>query len=142
MTRTVMDATDIKTGKKIYFNGHAQATFMADGSTVEDNINASKEKLNTLNLAATDIVSGDGLAYVLTSEFESKMNELGGLLDEINGLFDFYIDDESFQSPEQMTWGDWVESQYNEFGYKVSDIHGVTESDLIIQDNKYISQNV
>ena len=38
-TRKIKDAKDIKTSELIYFRGHAGATFMSDGRTVEDAIN-------------------------------------------------------------------------------------------------------
>lgn len=34
--RKVKDAIDLKTGEKVYFRGHAQATYMSDGRTVEE----------------------------------------------------------------------------------------------------------
>lgn len=37
-TRKIKDAKDLTTGEKIYFKGHAKATFMSDGRTVEDAI--------------------------------------------------------------------------------------------------------
>ena len=39
--RKVQDAIDLKTKEKIYFKGHAKATYMSDGTTVEDAINQS-----------------------------------------------------------------------------------------------------
>ena len=38
-TRKVKDAKDLATNELIYFNGHAKATYMSDGRTVEDAIN-------------------------------------------------------------------------------------------------------
>lgn len=38
-TRKVKDAIDLETNEVIYLKGHAQATFMSDGRTVEDAIN-------------------------------------------------------------------------------------------------------
>lgn len=42
-TRKVKDAKDLKTNELIYFRGHAQATYMSDGRTVEDAIDDVKE---------------------------------------------------------------------------------------------------
>lgn len=39
--RKVQDAIDLKTKEKIFFKGHAKATYMSDGTTVEDAINQS-----------------------------------------------------------------------------------------------------
>ena len=38
-TRNIKDAKDLSTNELIYFKGHAQATFMSDGRTVEEAIN-------------------------------------------------------------------------------------------------------
>ena len=38
-TRKIKDAKDLSTNELIYFKGHAQATYMSDGRTVEDAIN-------------------------------------------------------------------------------------------------------
>ena len=38
-TRKVKDAKDLSTNELIYFKGHAKATFMSDGRTVEDAVN-------------------------------------------------------------------------------------------------------
>jgi hypothetical protein len=40
--RKVKDAKDLNDGSLIYFRGHAKATYMSDGSTVEDSININK----------------------------------------------------------------------------------------------------
>lgn len=40
-TRKVKDAVDLETGEKVYFKGHARATYMSDGRTVEDAIGNS-----------------------------------------------------------------------------------------------------
>ena len=37
-TRKIKDAKDLATNEKIYFRGHAKATYMSDGRTVEDAI--------------------------------------------------------------------------------------------------------
>ena len=40
-TRKIKDAKDLTTNELIYFKGHAQATYMSDGRTVEEAINGS-----------------------------------------------------------------------------------------------------
>ena len=40
-TRQIRDAKDSVSGELIYFKGHAQATYMSDGRTVEEAINSS-----------------------------------------------------------------------------------------------------
>ena len=51
-TRQVRDAKDSLSGELIYFKGHAQATYMSDGRTVEEAINSSGSgTIDTSNLA-------------------------------------------------------------------------------------------
>lgn len=56
-TRQIKDAKDLSTGELIYFKGHAKATYMSDGTTVEDAIN--------------NIESGSG-GTIDTSNFATK----------------------------------------------------------------------
>lgn len=39
-TRKIKDAKDLSTNELIYFKGHAQATYMSDGRTVEEAVNS------------------------------------------------------------------------------------------------------
>ena len=39
-TRKIKDAKDLTTNELIYFRNHAKATYMSDGTTVEDKINS------------------------------------------------------------------------------------------------------
>ena len=51
-TRKIKDAKDLSTNELIYFKGHAQATYMSDGRTVEEAITSSAgESIDTSNLA-------------------------------------------------------------------------------------------
>ena len=51
-TRQIKDAKDLSTNELIYFKGHAQATFMSDGRTVEEAVNQiSGGTIDTSNLA-------------------------------------------------------------------------------------------
>lgn len=67
-TRKVKDAKDLDTNELIYFKGHAKATYMSDGTTVEDAINnmgggsnidlseyATKTELNTKQNTISDL---------------------------------------------------------------------------------------
>ncbi len=57
-TRNIKDAKDLSTGELIYFKGHAQATFMSDGRTVEEAVSGmsggSGGSIDTSNLATKD----------------------------------------------------------------------------------------
>ena len=46
-TRKIKDAKDLSTDELIYFKGHAKATYMSDGTTVEDAINNIEENIVT-----------------------------------------------------------------------------------------------
>lgn len=54
-TRNIKDAKDLNTGELIYFKGHAQATFMSDGRTVEEAVSGmsggTSGTIDTSNLA-------------------------------------------------------------------------------------------
>ena len=68
-TRKIKDAKDLSTNELIYFKGHAQATYMSDGRTVEEAINntsnsggggnlseyATKEEVQALASTISDI---------------------------------------------------------------------------------------
>jgi hypothetical protein len=62
-TRKVKDAKENITGELIYFKGHAEATYMSDGSTVENKVNSKQDKLisgsNIKTINGTSIL-GDG----------------------------------------------------------------------------------
>lgn len=48
MSREVKDAREITTGDLIYFRGHAKATYMSDGRTVEDALANAENNSNIL----------------------------------------------------------------------------------------------
>ena len=52
-TRKIKEAKDLSSGELIYFKGHAKATYMSDGRTVEDAIN----NINQSGSGAYPIVS-------------------------------------------------------------------------------------
>lgn len=57
-TRKIKDAKDLSTNELIYFKGHAQATYMSDGRTVEEAVNSmsggSGGSIDASNLATKD----------------------------------------------------------------------------------------
>lgn len=90
--RKIKDAKDLDTGELIYIKGHAKATFMSDGRTVEEAITASSggspsgdilEALtsdeiseiyfNNFNITVYfgSGVSGDGISAALAEESEN-----------------------------------------------------------------------
>lgn len=54
-TRKIKDAKDLSTNELIYFKGHAQATYMSDGRTVEEAINSSGGSSSGSGSAITSI---------------------------------------------------------------------------------------
>lgn len=51
-TRKIKDAKDLSTNELIYFKGHAQATYMSDGRTIEEAVSSiSGGSIDTSNLA-------------------------------------------------------------------------------------------
>jgi hypothetical protein len=58
--RKIKDAKDLSTNELIYFKGHAQATYMSNGTTVEDAINNIK-------------VNGGGGGNIDLSDYETKI---------------------------------------------------------------------
>lgn len=55
-TRQIKDAKDLSTNELIYFKGHAKATYMSDGRTVEEAVNGMSGggSIDTSNLATKD----------------------------------------------------------------------------------------
>ncbi len=73
-TRQIKDAKDLSTNELIYFKGHAQATFMSDGRTVEEAINSASGNIDTSNFPQYDyqeaittqgINNGNGATYAI-----------------------------------------------------------------------------
>ena len=71
-TRKIKDAKDLTTNELIYFKGHAQATYMSDGRTVEEAINASSGGSS----------SGNGEVYITPFTVEQFCDGYVELTDE------------------------------------------------------------
>lgn len=59
-TRKVKDAKEVNSGELIYFKGHAEATYMSDGSTVENKVNSKQDKL----ISGTNIKTINGVSIL------------------------------------------------------------------------------
>lgn len=70
-TRKVKDAKDLDTGELIYIKGHAKATYMSDGRTVEDAINAGGGGGGGIAVERDPIFSASPAASIT----EEKINE-------------------------------------------------------------------
>ena len=71
-TRNIKDAKDLSTNELIYFTGHAKASYMSDGTTVEDAIN----NLETGGVDLSEYPKKTELAIVATSgRYEDLLNK-------------------------------------------------------------------
>ena len=92
-TREIKDAQDTTTNELIFFKGHAKATYMSDGRTVEDAINeiptpenlskyATKQEVTDGLGGKVDKVSGKGLSTEdFTSALKTKLEGLSNYND-------------------------------------------------------------
>ena len=73
-TRQIRDAQDLETGQLIYIKGHAKATYMSDGRTVEDAINSTSGSIDPSDFPQYDnqqaitvqgINNGYGVTYAI-----------------------------------------------------------------------------
>lgn len=76
-TRKVKDAIDLETDEVIYFKGHAKATYMSDGKTVEDALTFDNEMSDT----STNSVQNK----VIKSYIDEMIGSISNVLDVING---------------------------------------------------------
>lgn len=84
--RKVMDAVNINTGEKVFFNAHAGATYMSDGRNVEDAIGDLKEDISERNIRAVEHINADEApSYVTNAEFEQILQSINNALNKING---------------------------------------------------------
>lgn len=91
--RKVKDAKDLYTDELIYFTGHAKATYMSDGSTVEDGISKKQDIISDLDTIRSGAVKGATALqsvpdnYATKSFVETKVSELvGSAPDTLNTL--------------------------------------------------------
>ena len=73
-TRQIKNARDLKTNELIYFKSHAKATYLSDGSTVEDTINNIKEK----DVDLSDYVTSSQLSTALSGK-QDNIDDLANI---------------------------------------------------------------
>ena len=82
--RIIKDAKDAKSNELIYFRGHAKATYMSDGRTVEDAINSAGTGggADMSNYYTKAQVDAKGYLTSVPSEYitESELNTVLGNL--------------------------------------------------------------
>lgn len=71
-TRKIKDAKDLTTNELIYFKGHAQATYMSDGRTVEEAINSVGS--GGSNGDSSDFFYFDVLSVIYENDYELDEN--------------------------------------------------------------------
>ena len=78
--RKIKDAKDLNGNELIYFKGHAKATYMSDGSTVEDNINQLKNNSGSggnIDLSDYETKSGSQAKLQEAKDYtDSQISEL------------------------------------------------------------------
>lgn len=82
--RIIKDAKDAKSNELIYFRGHAKATYMSDGRTVEDAINSAGTGggADMTNYYTKAQIDAKGYLTSIPSEYvtESELNAVLGNL--------------------------------------------------------------
>lgn len=76
-SRKIKDAKDLSTNELIYFKGHAKATYMSDGTTVEDvinNINVSGGTSVTIDSSMSSTSTNPVQNNVIKSYIDSNCN--------------------------------------------------------------------
>lgn len=79
--RKVKDAVDLTTNEKIYFKGHAKATYLSDGNNVEDTMEGIAEAVMGIHESvsanyATKQYVQDALDEMLSGEYHAQLEEV------------------------------------------------------------------
>ena len=103
-TRKIKEAKDLSSGELIYFKGHAKATYMSDGTTVEDAINNIEVDLSD---------------YTTKEELSSKQDKLlsGTNIKTINGESIIGSGDITIESGTEQIQADWNETDTTSKSY-------------------------
>ena len=138
-TRKVKDAIDLNTNELIYFTSHAKATYMSDGTTVEDAIKSIGSNGSGTGSSAYPIVIHESFDVHVTLTpntfhvWEDVNDDLILLLgEEIDGVMNEYlfqfsrdpwiIGGSSLSLPSTVKWADDIIPDFsdNSFVYQVS----------------------
>lgn len=99
-TRQIKDAKDLTTNELIYFKGHAKATYMSDGTTVEDAINNIENSSGSDNLKVGDkpltIVTSNSMSLSPNVYYRNTNTALSSLTITLNSESDSTILNEYF----------------------------------------------
>ena len=130
-TRNVKNAKDLDTGELIYFKGHAQATYMSDGTTVEDKLTSMKSVGNPVVNHGTEDTT-----FTLTPNtfhvwdtVDSLTLDLGteteGILNEYFFQFESSETPTSLTLPNSIKWTDGVPEIKSGYIYQISILNGM-----------------
>lgn len=95
-TRNIKDAKDLSTGELIYFKGHAQATFMSDGRTVEEAVSGMSGNSSGDSVAYAEVNHGTSdTTFTLTPNTFHVWDEVSALTltlgSETSGVANEYL---------------------------------------------------
>ena len=128
-TRKIKNAINNTTGELIYFKGHAKATYMSDGSTVEDAINNIESNIDLSDYVKSEELEG----YAKTEDIPSL--EGYAKTDDIPSL-EGYAKEEDIPSLYGYATQQWVNEQ--EFAHQ-DDLLNMSFND--IQDSPIAENN-
>ena len=123
-TRKIKDAKDLDTNELIYFKGHAQATFMSDGRTVEETINSSTGGgsyagnypfINKYIYGSDSFTIEPNTYYRISTVVNVEQSELNIELGEsVAGIANEYVMELWVDSNWTISFSDYIEWQNNE----------------------------
>lgn len=137
-TRKIKNAKDLTDGSLIYFKGHAQATYMSDGSTVEDAIKASK-KVDLTGYATEEFVN------YKTNELQILLDEhyvTTNILNESLPNLDNYVTNTTFNQAISAVSNN-VNNTANSLNQSIGDVGSIAyEAKEIAQEGLFLAQSV
>lgn len=137
-TRKIKNAKDLVTDELIYFKSHAQATFMSDGTTVEDKINGLQNGGGNLDLSK--YVQKTELSSVATSGSYNDLSNKPTIPTKTSDL----TNDSNFGKVATFEWdgatmsGTLSQDKYNEIA--AANIVYIKIGDNITQFNKDVNE--
>ena len=90
-SRKVKDAKDLNTNELIYFTGHAKATYMSDGSTVEDSVSKKQDIISDLDAIRNGASKGATALQSYTEQYKGTVTGVkinGSSKSPSNGIVD------------------------------------------------------
>ena len=159
-TRKVINAKDLNTNELVYFKGHAKATYMSDGSTVEDGISKKQDIISDLDTIRANASLGANALQSVPDEYitETELNQKGYLTEHqdishkqdklVSGTNIKTINGESILGPGDIEFeieanvkavdpNDIVDDCEVTDAIYLSSVVETTDNDIVLQPNKY-----